>query len=304
MSLLFIFLILLIVIYLFFEHRRYKRKLDSWVNLYESNFASTEKIDVIDMKSFDVGSWVKITRTLSKMMKVFEPNARLKLLLFLLISFAAVYFINDIFFRFTYWKCLLVIEPVMFLLFFNKVKQHRESLFRNDFPDALNILTSAMSSGQGIVQSFEYVGEQLDNQVGNEFEYMAKRLLIGEDPDEVLERSCMRFPYVEYFFFISAIRVNIARGGQLKEVMSRINRLIFISRNIDKKKSSLTSEARMSAKIIGFLPLVFLLILYFTNRDNYNFVMYEDAGRSIFYYVVISEFIGFFIIWLILKSVD
>ncbi|MFV0447807.1 MAG: type II secretion system F family protein [Vibrio sp.] len=303
-----IFLIVIIflagITYLLIERSRYNKKVNEWLGEDSSENISYEKIDVIDLRSFDLNFSTRVKRLFGQIIKVFQPNASFKLIIFFFLSLCITYFINDIFFRVAYWKFIICVEPVMFFLFYKYLKQKKESVFRDQFPDALNILTSAMSSGQSIVQAFEYVGEQLDNQVGNEFEYMAKRLLIGENPDDVLERSSIRFPYLEYFFFISAIRVNIARGGQLKEVMSRINRLIFISRNVDKKKNSLTSEARMSAKIIGFLPVIFLIVLYFANEDNYNFVMYEDAGRPIFYYVLISEFIGFLIIWFILKAVD
>ncbi|MCX9564789.1 type II secretion system F family protein, partial [Vibrio cholerae] len=134
--------------------------------------------------------------------------------------------------------------------------------------------------------------------------FMAERLLIGEDPDEVLARSAASFPYVEYFFFASTIRINLSRGGQLKEVINRINRIMFDARAVDKKKNALTSEARSSAKIIAALPVIFLLILKFTSPENYNFVMFEEGGKPIFYYVVISELIGFFCIWMILRGVD
>ncbi len=198
---------------------------------------------------------------------------------------------------------MFVAEPVLFILFYRKLKQRKADKFQKDFPDALNILTSAMSAGQSIIHAFEHVGMQLDNDVGEEFAHMARRLLIGEDPEEVLEKSAMRFPYLEYFFFISAVRVNINRGGQLKDVMVRINRLIFVSKSLNKKKLALTSEARASSKIIAALPLIFLLILKFLNPENYEFVMFEEAGRPILYYVIGSIAIGFAIISFILQGV-
>ncbi|HAS8147563.1 TPA: pilus assembly protein TadB, partial [Vibrio vulnificus] len=65
----------------------------------------------------------------------------------------------------------------------------------------------------------------------------------------------------------------------------------------------LTSEARMSAKIIACLPVIFLLILKFTSPENYNYVMFEEGGKPIFYYVLTSEIIGFICIWFILRGV-
>ncbi|MFA0026555.1 type II secretion system F family protein, partial [Vibrio sp. 10N.261.49.A5] len=103
--------------------------------------------------------------------------------------------------------------PILFIMFILKLSGLREKKFKDNFPDALNILSGALSSGQSIVHAFEYVGTQLDNEVGKEFKKMSERLLIGEDPDDVLARSASTFPYVEYFFFASTIRINLSRGG-------------------------------------------------------------------------------------------
>ncbi|ENM5798543.1 type II secretion system F family protein [Vibrio mimicus] len=285
-----------------------KRKTNQEITHLIENVGSFEGVKgvkaVIDAERFEESLHVRIKRVAREFTQLLNPNPALKLLMFFLISAIAVYFINDFFLQQTYWKVLLFLQPLLFVVFIIKLRAHKTAKFQSNFPDALNILSGALSAGQSIVHAFEYVGKQLDNDVGYEFKFMAERLLIGEDPDEVLARSAASFPYVEYFFFASTIRINLSRGGQLKEVINRINRIMFDARAVDKKKNALTSEARSSAKIIAALPVIFLLILKFTSPENYNFVMFEEGGKPIFYYVVISELIGFFCIWMILRGVD
>ncbi|TXY09479.1 type II secretion system F family protein [Vibrio mimicus] len=285
-----------------------KRKTNQEITRLIENVGSFEGVKgvkaVIDAERFEESLQVRIKRVAREFTQLLNPNPALKLLMFFLISAIAVYFINDFFLQQTYWKVLLFLQPLLFVVFIVKLRAHKTAKFQSNFPDALNILSGALSAGQSIVHAFEYVGKQLDNEVGYEFKFMAERLLIGEDPDEVLARSAASFPYVEYFFFASTIRINLSRGGQLKEVINRINRIMFDARAIDKKKNALTSEARSSAKIIAALPVIFLLILKFTSPENYNFVMFEEGGKPIFYYVVISELIGFFCIWMILRGID
>ncbi|MFA0503025.1 type II secretion system F family protein, partial [Vibrio sp. 10N.222.46.A1] len=151
----------------------------------------------------------------------------LKLVLFISVTTSATYALNEFFLRQDFIVCLIVVEPLLFFVFYNNLKARQVERFKTNFPDALNILSGAISSGQSIIHAFEYVGKQLDNEVGKEFKFMAERLLIGEDPDDVLERSSNTFPYLEYFFFASTIRINLARGGQLKDVINKINRLMF-----------------------------------------------------------------------------
>lgn len=258
---------------------------------------------VIDSEKFNISYSKKIRDKYKQFKKLLQPNATLKLIVFISISSVIIYFFNDWFLRQDYLIVLICLEPIFFMIFIIKLSEFQKKRFQDNFPNALNILSGALSSGQSVVHAFEYVGTQLNNEVGKEFTKMSERLLIGEDPDGVLARSAIAFPYVEYFFFVATIRINLSRGGQLREVINRINRIMFEARAIDKKKNALTSEARSSAKIIAALPIIFLLVLKFTSPENYNFVMFEEGGKPIFYYVLISESIGFFLIYMILKGV-
>ncbi|ARP40121.1 type II secretion system F family protein [Vibrio syngnathi] len=289
----------------FLIHRsRQNKKLSSLIEM-EGEFEGVKGVrSVIDSQQFEESYKARIRKMYKKVIKVFQPNMSLKLVLFFSVTTSATYALNEFFLRQDFMVCLIVVEPLLFFVFYNNLKARQVERFKTNFPDALNILSGAISSGQSIIHAFEYVGKQLDNEVGKEFKFMAERLLIGEDPDDVLERSSNTFPYLEYFFFASTIRINLARGGQLKDVINKINRLMFDSRAVEKKKNALTSEARASAKIIACLPVIFLIILKFTSPENYSFVMFEEAGQPIFYYVLASELVGFFCIWLILRGVN
>ncbi|WP_169052897.1 type II secretion system F family protein [Vibrio parahaemolyticus] len=292
-----------VALFLFIGHVKRQKEITSIIEQSNTFEGVTGSRAVIDSESFDVSYKKKVKDKFKQLKKLLSPNAGLKLIGFFAASSIAVYCVNDWFFMFEYWKVLLALEPILFVMFILKLSGIQAQRFKDNFPDALNILSGALSSGQSIVHAFEYVGTQLDNEVGEEFKKMSERLLIGEYPDDVLARSAASFPYVEYFFFAATIRINLSRGGQLKDVINRINRIMFEARAIEKKKNALTSEARASAKIIAALPVIFIMILKVTSPENYNFVMFEEGGKPIFYYVLVSEAIGFFFIYMILRGV-
>ncbi len=194
----------------------------------------------------------------------------------------------------------VVIGLVLGYLYF---KKKEVQAFNQSFPDALNMLSSAVSSGESLVHAIRYVGDTMVGPVGREFKAMSERLQLGENPDDVFAKSCRRFPYKNFYFFIITLRANMNQGGQLKEIMSRLNRLMFNARTIEKKKLALTSEARASAKIVGAIPFIFLIMLQFLSPENYDFVMFNDDGRPVLYYVIISELIGLSIIKLLMKGI-
>ncbi|OLQ81641.1 pilus assembly protein TadB [Photobacterium proteolyticum] len=299
-----LFPLVILVIGYWWEKKKVSRNIEAHIRL-ELETAKTEVTKtVINADKFDDGWKVRIKTKYKNVLSLLSPNPARKIGLFMLIACIALYILDVVLIN----QGIIIIYsiglPLGFTLFLIKLNQLQASRFKKHFPDALNILSGALSSGQSIIHAFEYVGNQMDNEVGEEFKLMSERLLIGEDPDDVLERSGEKFPYIEYFFFVSTIRINLSRGGQLKEIINRINRIMFEARSIDKKKSALTSEARASAKIIAALPVIFLIILRFTSPENYNFVMFEEGGKPIFYYVLISELIGFICLSLILRGVD
>ncbi|MDO6542900.1 type II secretion system F family protein [Photobacterium sanguinicancri] len=304
MILYFIALLFALIIVLLLLEKSKKEKIDNFVE-FDGDFEGVKGVkSVIDSNKFDITLAFKIKYFISTIKADLSPEP-LKLLWFFLIgSVVSIIAVNEFILQQDIVYCLIIGEPLLFIIFMIKIRELRHKRFQNDFPDALNILSGALSAGQSIVHAFDYVGKQLDNEVGREFMFMGERLLIGEDPDDVLLRSSTKFPYIEYFFFAATIRLNLSRGGQLKDIITKINRIMFESRALDKKKFALTSEARGSAKIIACLPVIFLIILKLTSPENFNFVMYEDGGKPIFYYVLISELIGFFCISLILRGVD
>lgn len=278
---------------------------------YLAEFAKTVHVDsmiaehqAIDMKSLSDRtikdrldqSWRNLSKQLGKL-------ALLKVLGFIaLLIFLGVEF-NQRFVRGSDLMVVVIVVLAGLAFAYFWLQKREQTQFEDSFPDALNMLSSAVSSGESITHAIMYVGNTLNSDVGREFKIMGKRLQLGESPDDVFRKACLRFPYPSFHFFVITLRANMQRGGQLKEVILRLNRLLFNARSIEKKKFALTSEARTSAKIVAAIPFFFLFMLQYLSPENYEFVMFDPAGRPILYYVLISEAIGIAIVWGLMKSV-
>ncbi|HCG7256521.1 TPA: type II secretion system F family protein [Vibrio parahaemolyticus] len=278
---------------------------------YLAEFAKTVHVDsmiaehqAIDMKSLSDRtikdrldqSWRNLSKQLGKL-------ALLKVLGFIaLLIFLGVEF-NQRFVRGSDLMVVVIVVLAGLTFAYFWLQKREQTQFEDSFPDALNMLSSAVSSGESITHAIMYVGNTLNSDVGREFKIMGKRLQLGESPDDVFRKACLRFPYPSFHFFVITLRANMQRGGQLKEVILRLNRLLFNARSIEKKKFALTSEARTSAKIVAAIPFFFLFMLQYLSPENYEFVMFDPAGRPILYYVLISEAIGIAIVWGLMKSV-
>ncbi len=111
------------------------------------------------------------------------------------------------------------------------------------------------------------------------------------------------YPYSEYFSFVITVLINMKGGGQVSEVMSRLTALISASRTLERKKFAMTSEARMSVKVLAAIPVFFFFFLKFVSPDNFDILVNTDAGHYILYYVIGSILFGLIMVWSMMNKV-
>jgi len=266
--------------------------------------AEVEKFNAINVK-FLVRKqyWQKLKESISPTLKMLGPRSSLYIILYIFGSFIVSWYVMMKLLSISHVG-LVICLSVMFIVFgYRMLVTRRRRDFENTFPDALNILMSAVTAGDSLMQAISYVGNVMNNPIGHEFKLMGERLKLGESAEVVLQRSCKHYPYPEFLFFTVALRANITRGGQLKGLLARLIRVLVDSRTLEKKKMAMTSEARISAKIVAAIPVIFMLILNHVNPSHVDFVLYAPEGRVVLFYVLGSELFGLFVVWLLVKGV-
>lgn len=228
--------------------------------------------------------------------------AELKLMLYSFTLIGAAFVFNHKYLQTNSYIVASIFLIVGWTLGYFWLQKRQQEAFENAFPDALNMLSSAVSSGESIMHAIIYVGKTLQGDVGEEFRRMGEKLRLGESPENVFRKSCERFPYPSFYFFVITLRANMQRGGQLKDVIARLNRLMFDARAIEKKKYALTAEARMSVKIVVAIPFSVLFMLQFISPDNFEFLMFHPAGKPILYYLLASEGLGLWMVWMLMRG--
>ncbi|GEA60672.1 type II secretion system F family protein [Vibrio comitans] len=282
-----------------------KRKPDPRAVFLQSvDTKKTKDKTAVDINGLVQSSVVTNIKNFSSVIKASLGNKPvLKVIFFLItVNFISVAINTKWFELSNIYFCLFVSTLSTFIALKTLIDKRRKA-FNNDFPDALNILMSAVTAGESINGGFTYVGKVSDTDIGREFKDISDRMKLGESIESIFSRSSRRFPYPPFLFFVITIRANIERGGQLKSVLGKLIRVLVESRNLEKKKMAMTSEARISAKIVGAIPFIFLFFLNLVNPKDLEFVLYNPDGRWILYYLLISEFIGLGIVWWLVRSI-
>ncbi len=132
------------------------------------------------------------------------------------------------------------------------------------FPDALDLIVRALRSGLTISEGIITVGQELAEPVGGEFRRIDQALKFGRTLEEALWDTARRLDTPEFGFFVISLSVQRQTGGNLAETLANLSDILRRRRQMRQKIRAVSSEARMSASILGALPFVVAALIFVT----------------------------------------
>jgi tight adherence protein B len=152
--------------------------------------------------------------------------------------------------------------PVMLgaaiLVFRNFVQgraRKRAHAFNEQLEMVLRMISSGLRVGLGLRQALILVTEDVADPARVEFARAMGETNIGMTLNDALEGLGRRMPSDELRMMIDAIRIQSQTGGNLAKILDHLAATIKSRREIRRKVSTLTGEARAGAWVIGALPI-------------------------------------------------
>ena len=242
--------------------------------------------------SGSIGIVGKLQAEWDAVLLILGEQAFFKLFLMGIILVAGSWLIHTQLLKFPFLLLLVLLSLITCGTGLTLLKNWRHRQFEEGFPSALKLIAGAI-----------YTGQTVDGLVGQTFRQMGQELAMGQPANEVFERARQRCPYPQFLFFTLALRATVHRGGQLKALLHNLNRVMSNGQTIAKKKLAMTAEARLSAKIVGAIPIIFLIIMRIFMPRDFDFICNHPSGKIIFYYAIGSEILGMVIIWQLMRRV-
>ena len=265
-------------------------KVVSLMSLVENQIAGKEQ-SFSDQVLFGINTSIKFNYRLLMM-----GESKTRTFMYILAGTVACILLNEKYLN--YDNFLVIPVGVVFSIYVICLLRKRKikAEFYSNFPEALNIITGLIASGYAITTTFKNCANSVEGIVGTTFKEVNDRLEVGDNVENVLINSYMQLPFPEYYFFILTVMVNLDSGGELKEIFSRLSKMLTNNRIMAKTRDGKTAELRMTMYILGVMPFLFIGVLRVVSEDNYNLLMNTDGGHYILYYVIGSVITGFLII--------
>lgn len=163
-----------------------------------------------------------------------------------------------------------------------KVKR-RQRKFLEDFADALEAMTRLLKSGMPISEAIAMVSREYPDPIGNEMSRIYEAQKIGDTLPEAVQKLADRVPLPEVQMFATAVIIQTQTGSSLSEVLGNLASVIRQRFRLKRKVQALSAEAKISAMIIGCLPLVVMLGMYAVNRDYLMILFDTPMGNNLLY---------------------
>ncbi|HEX3299919.1 MAG TPA: type II secretion system F family protein [Actinomycetota bacterium] len=151
-------------------------------------------------------------------------------------------------------------------------------LIEERFADAVGALAAAVRSGASLMQAIRYAATEAAPPVRDDLADVVEQLDTGIALDQALRSWSAGRPNANVELVVGALELHRRSGGDLPAVLDQVVGAVRDRVSISREVRSLTAQARMSAWILGLLPVGFFAFLWLTSRRDIEGAMSTPVG--------------------------
>lgn len=158
-------------------------------------------------------------------------------------------------------------------------KSARMKAFAQEFPDAIDLLVSALRAGLSFNAAMQIVSEESPDPVRGEFAITVEEQALGVDFREALINLTERVDSLDLRFFVTAVLLQRDTGGNLAEILSNTAELIRDRFRVLGDIATYTAQGRLTGAILAALPLAMGLFMFSSAPEYFQPMIETERGR-------------------------
>jgi tight adherence protein B len=175
-------------------------------------------------------------------------------------------------------------------------RKKRIRLFIEKMPEAVELISRALRAGHGLAAGLHLVAEEMAGPIADEFNRVFEEQNLGVPVELALRNMADRIPVMDVRFFVIAVIIQRATGGDLAEVLDKIGRLIRQRFELQGLVKSLTAEGRLSGVVLLAMPPALLAFICFSNYEYISTLFNTPSGVKLLSITAIGQLVGAFVI--------
>ena len=169
---------------------------------------------------------------------------------------------------------------LLFFVFMIRYAGNREKTrFEKQLPDTLTLLSTSLRAGYSLLQAIEAVAAEAPEPTSREFSRGVTESRLGRTVSDALQGIAERTQSQDFEWATMAIEIQREVGGNLAEVLQTVAETMLSRNRLKGEIRALTAEGRISAIVLGSLPFLMFLFLWFNNRSYLMPLIESPTGR-------------------------
>lgn len=185
---------------------------------------------------------------------------------------------------------VLAVLPVKVVQFMAK---RRRKKFVAQLPGTLQLLSGSLRAGYSLMQGVEAVSHEVTDPMGRELRRVTVEARLGRPLEEALDDAADRLGSVDFRWTVMAIRIQREVGGNLSELLQTVAATMMERTRLKREVDALTAEGKISAAILGLLPLGLGGALYVMNRPYITLLFTDLIGQVMLAGATVMAVAGF-----------
>jgi tight adherence protein B len=227
---------------------------------------------------------------------LYQSGSSMRVGMFLLIMAAGAmiaYLVGYVVFtRLLHALVFMVVGGVAPLLILHHKKSVRMRAFSEEFPDALDLLVSALRAGISFSSAMQIVADESPEPIRSEFAIVVEEQALGLELREALTNMANRVDSLDLKFFVTAVVLQRDTGGNLTEVLDNTSRLIRDRFRILGDIQTFTAQGRLTGAILTCLPLGLAIFMVIVAPEYFHKMWDLPSGRAVLGFGAFMQLLG------------
>ena len=160
-----------------------------------------------------------------------------------------------------------------------RTRAKRMADIEKSVPEALEVMIISLKAGHALPKAVSTTAAEISGPFSDELNQLSEELRLGRTVEDVFLRLGNRLSGVKTVRTLCvSVLVLQQTGGNLVEVLEQLIDALHEQAQYVRKLAAMTAEGRMSARILGSLPPMFLLAVYLVGPDYIGKLFTPGAG--------------------------
>lgn len=180
-------------------------------------------------------------------------------------------------------------------------RKKRFDLFLEHLPDALDLMSRALSAGHAFSEALHMVSEEMPEPIAGEFRKTYEEQNLGLSLKLALENLTQRMPLLDLRMCVTAVLIQRETGGNLAEILEKVAYTIRERFRILGDLKTLTTSSRMSAWLLCGLPILVTMVITGMNPEYMSVLWKDQRGHYLIVAALFLQVTGMLIVRKILR---